>query len=39
VGEVKNPQVWDKWLEDVPAASRSIYVHAKKPDLVKVIRR
>ena len=39
VGEVKNPQVWDKWLEGVPEASRSIYVHAKKPNEVQVRRR
>ena len=39
VGEVKNPQVWDKWLEGVPEASRSIYVHAKNPNEVEVRRR
>ena len=39
VGEVKNPQVWEKWLEGVPEARRSIYVHAKDPDDVKVIQR
>ena len=36
VGEVKNPQVWEKWLHGVPTSSYNIYVHAKEPDSVQV---